>query len=96
MLVFVVMGKVGFGKMFLLVELVNVLIEVGFKVVFGDFEGCKSKDVCIFVVFVFINKVVSVLCNCGVFVIIIYCIFYSLVYDFEYEKIVEWLVENGE
>lgn len=94
--VFVVIGKVGLGKIFLLVELMKVLKEVGVDIVFGDWEGKKCKDCWILVILVLMNKVVLVLWNCGVFVIIIYCIFYMLVYDLEYECIVEWLVGEGD
>ncbi|MEJ5219079.1 AAA family ATPase [Cognatishimia sp. D5M38] len=91
-----VMGKAGSGKTLLLAELVNALTEAGLKVVSGDFEGRKSKDSRTLAVLAPTNKAASVLRNRGVPATTIHRILYSPVYDPEYEKIAEWLAENGE
>ena len=91
-----VMGKAGSGKTLLLAELVNALTEAGLKVVSGDFEGRKSKDTRNLAVLAPTNKAASVLRNRGVPATTIHRILYSPVYDPEYEKIAEWLAENGE
>ncbi|MGR3814126.1 MAG: ATP-dependent DNA helicase [Cognatishimia activa] len=91
-----VMGKAGSGKTLLLAELVNALTEAGLKVVSGDFEGRKSKDARTLAVLAPTNKAASVLRNRGVPATTIHRILYSPVYDPEYEKIAEWLAENGE
>lgn len=91
-----VMGKAGSGKTLLLAEMVNALTEAGLKVVSGDFEGRKSKDARTLAVLAPTNKAASVLRNRGVPATTIHRILYSPVYDPEYEKIAEWLAENGE
>lgn len=73
-----------------------VLKVVGVEIVLGDYEGKKCKEWCIVVILVLMNKVVFVLCMCGVFVMMIYCILYMLVYDLDYECIVDWLIGVGE
>lgn len=91
-----VMGKAGSGKTLLLAELVKELTEAGLKVVSGDFEGRKTKDNRTLAVLAPTNKAASVLRNRGVPATTIHRILYSPVYDPEYEKIAEWLAENGE
>ena len=91
-----VMGKAGSGKTLLLAELVKALTEAGLKVVSGDFEGKKTKDSRTLAVLAPTNKAASVLRNRGVPATTIHRILYSPVYDPEYEKIAEWLAENGE
>lgn len=91
-----VMGKAGSGKTLLLAELVKELTEAGLKVVSGDFEGRKTKDTRTLAVLAPTNKAASVLRNRGVPATTIHRILYSPVYDPEYEKIAEWLAENGE
>lgn len=91
-----VMGKAGSGKTLLLAELVNALTEAGLKVVSGDYEGKKTKDSRTLAVLAPTNKAASVLRNRGVPATTIHRILYSPVYDPEYEKIAEWLAENGE
>lgn len=91
-----VMGKAGSGKTLLLAELVKALIEAGMSVVSGDYESKKSKDSRTLAVLAPTNKAASVLRQRGVPATTIHRILYSPVYDPEYEKIAEWLAENGE
>ncbi|MBO9396485.1 ATP-dependent helicase [Shimia sp. R9_2] len=91
-----VTGKAGSGKTLLLSELVKALEEAGVDIVSGDFEGKKKKDRRTLAVLAPTNKAASVLRMRGVPATTIHRIIYTPVYDPEYEKIAEWLAENGE
>ena len=91
-----VMGKAGSGKTLLLAELVKELTEAGLKIVSGDYEAKRGKDNRSLAVLAPTNKAASVLRNRGVPATTIHRILYTPVYDPEYEKIAEWLAENGE
>lgn len=91
-----VMGKAGSGKTLLLAELVKALKEAGVSIVSGDYESKKALDKRTLAILAPTNKAASVLRNRGVPATTIHRILYSPVYDPEYEKIAEWLAENGE
>lgn len=91
-----VMGKAGSGKTLLLAELVKALEEAGVSIVSGDYESKKALDRRTLAILAPTNKAASVLRQRGVPATTIHRILYSPVYDPEYEKIAEWLAENGE
>jgi len=91
-----VMGKAGSGKTLLLAELVKALENAGVSIVSGDYEGKKALDRRTLAILAPTNKAASVLRMRGVPATTIHRILYSPVYDPEYEKIAEWLAENGE
>ena len=91
-----VMGKAGSGKTLLLAELVKALEEAGVSIVSGDYESKKALDRRMLAILAPTNKAASVLRQRGVPATTIHRILYSPVYDPEYEKIAEWLAENGE
>ncbi len=91
-----VTGKAGSGKTLLLAELVKTLEEAGVDIVSGDYEGKKRKDRRTLAVLAPTNKAASVLRMRGVPATTIHRIIYTPVYDPEYEKIAEWLADNGE
>ncbi len=91
-----VMGKAGSGKTLLLSELVKALQGAGLSIVSGDYEGKKDKERRSLAILAPTNKAASVLRMRGVPATTIHRILYSPVYDPEYEKIAEWLAENGE
>ena len=91
-----VMGKAGSGKTLLLSELVKALQDAGVSIVSGDYESKKALDRRTLAILAPTNKAASVLRMRGVPATTIHRILYSPVYDPEYEKIAEWLAENGE
>jgi exodeoxyribonuclease-5 len=91
-----VMGKAGSGKTLLLAELVKAMSEAGLSIVSGDYESKKAQDRRSLAILAPTNKAASVLRMRGVPATTIHRILYSPVYDPEYEKIAEWLAENGE
>lgn len=94
--VLAVTGKAGSGKTLLLAKLYKALEEAGVDVISGDYEGRKRKDRRTLAILAPTNKAASVLRNRGVPATTIHRILYSPVYDPEYEKIAEWLADNGE
>ncbi len=94
--VMAVIGKAGSGKTLLLAELTKALKEAGVSIVSGDWESKRKKDRRTLAVLAPTNKAASVLRNRGVPATTIHRILYTPVYDPEYEKIAEWLAENGE
>ncbi|KPA21706.1 ATP-dependent RecD-like DNA helicase [Shimia sp. SK013] len=91
-----VTGKAGSGKTLLLAEMVKALEAAGVDIVSGDYEGKKRKDRRTLAILAPTNKAASVLRMRGVPATTIHRIIYTPVYDPEYEKIAEWLAENGE
>lgn len=91
-----VTGKAGSGKTHLLAELVKALEGAGVDIVSGDYEGKRKKDKRTLAILAPTNKAASVLRMRGVPATTIHRIIYTPVYDPEYEKIAEWLAENGE
>ena len=94
--VFAVMGKAGSGKTLLLGQLYKALEAAGVDIVSGDYEGKKRKDRRTLAILAPTNKAASVLRLRGVPATTIHRILYTPVYDPEYEKIAEWLADNGE
>jgi len=93
--VLAVLGKAGSGKTMLLAELTKALMEAGVEIVSGDYEGRRRKDRRTLAILAPTNKAASVLRNRGVPATTIHRILYTPVYDPEYEKIAEWLADNG-
>ncbi len=91
-----VTGKAGSGKTLLLAELVKALEGAGVDIVSGDYEGKRKKDHRTLAILAPTNKAASVLRMRGVPATTIHRIIYTPVYDPEYEKIAEWLADNGE
>jgi exodeoxyribonuclease-5 len=91
-----VTGKAGSGKTLLLSELVKALEGAGVDIVSGDYEGKRKKDHRTLAILAPTNKAASVLRMRGVPATTIHRIIYTPVYDPEYEKIAEWLADNGE
>lgn len=91
-----VTGKAGSGKTLLLSELVKALEGAGVDIVSGDYECKRKKDHRTLAILAPTNKAASVLRMRGVPATTIHRIIYTPVYDPEYEKIAEWLTDNGE
>ncbi|MCP4821796.1 MAG: AAA family ATPase [Shimia sp.] len=91
-----VTGKAGSGKTHLLAEMVKALEGAGVDIVSGDYEAKRKKDHRTLAILAPTNKAASVLRMRGVPATTIHRIIYTPVYDPEYEKIAEWLAENGE
>ena len=91
-----VLGKAGSGKTLLLAKLVEALSGVGVDTISGDWEGRRRKDRRTLAILAPTNKAASVLRQRGVPATTIHRILYTPVYDPEYEKIAQWLVEGGE
>jgi len=90
-----VLGKAGSGKTRLLAHLVDALTEAGVDIVSGDYEGRRSKDRRTVAILAPTNKAASVLRAHGVPATTIHRILYTPLYDPEYQKIADWLAENG-
>ncbi len=90
-----VTGKAGSGKTLLLAEMVKAIEAAGVDIISGDYEGKKHKDRRTLAILAPTNKAASVLRMRGVPATTIHRIIYTPVYDPEYEKIAEWLAENG-
>lgn len=93
--VMAVIGKAGSGKTLLLAELARALREAGVKIVSGDWEGKQKRGGRSLAILAPTNKAASVLRTRGVPATTIHRILYTPVYDPEYEKIAEWLSEDG-
>lgn len=91
-----VIGKAGSGKTLLLAKLYEALEGAGVDIVSGDYEGKKSRNQRTLAILAPTNKAASVLRNRGVPATTIHRILYTPVYDPEYEKIAEWLVDGGD
>lgn len=91
-----VIGKAGSGKTLLLAKLYEALEQAGVDIVSGDYEGKKSRNQRTLAILAPTNKAASVLRNRGVPATTIHRILYTPVYDPEYEKIAEWLVDGGD
>ena len=94
--VMAVIGKAGSGKTMLLARLYKALEEAGVDVISGDWEGRKKKDRRTLAILAPTNKAASVLRNRGVPATTIHRILYTPVYDPEYEKVAEWLADQGD
>jgi len=92
--VFAMLGKAGTGKTVLLARLGRELREAGLTQVTGDIE-VRARGKLRFAIVAPTNKAASVLRNRGVEATTIHRIVYSPVYDPEYEKIAEWLRDDG-
>ena len=90
-----VLGKAGSGKTLLLAELTKALAAAGVDIVSGDYEGRRRKDRRTLAILAPTNKAASVLRNRGVAATTIHRILYTPLYDPEFEKIAEWLADNG-
>lgn len=93
--VMAVTGKAGSGKTLLLAELTKALKEAGAEIVSGDYESRKLRDRRSIAILAPTNKAASVLRLRGVPATTIHRILYTPVYDPEYEKIAQWLSEDG-
>ncbi len=93
--VMAVVGKAGSGKTLLLAELVRALADAGVDIVSGDWEGKRRKDRRTLAILAPTNKAASVLRLRGVPATTIHRILYTPVYDPEYERLAQWLAENG-
>ncbi len=91
-----VIGKAGSGKTLLLAKLYEALESAGVDIVSGDYEGKKNRNQRTLAILAPTNKAASVLRNRGVPATTIHRILYTPVYDPEYEKIAEWLVDGGD
>lgn len=91
-----IMGKAGSGKTMLLAQLTEAMEKAGCELVSGDYEPKTRRSKRRLAVLAPTNKAVSVLRNRGVPATTIHRILYTPVYDPEYEKIAEWLNNNGE
>lgn len=89
-------GKAGSGKTLLLAQLYRALEEAGVEIISGDYESKRSKKKRTLAILAPTNKAASVLRNRGVPATTIHRILYTPVYDPEYEKIAEWLTNDGE
>ncbi len=94
--VMALMGKAGSGKTLLLAELTKALEKAGVDIVSGDYEPKRKRDSRTLAVLAPTNKAASVLRMRGVPATTIHRILYTPVYDPEFEKIAEWLAENGD
>lgn len=94
--VMAVIGKAGSGKTMLLARLGEALAEAGVETISGDYESKRRKDKRTLAILAPTNKAASVLRNRRVPATTIHRILYTPVYDPEYEKIAEWLANNGE
>lgn len=91
-----VIGKAGSGKTLLLAELARALAELGVETVSGDYESRRRAEKRSLAILAPTNKAASVLRNRGVPATTIHRILYTPVYDPEYERIAEWLVNDGD
>ncbi len=94
--VMALVGKAGSGKTLLLAELYKELANAGVEVVSGDYESRRRKDKRTLAILAPTNKAASVLRLRGVPATTIHRILYTPVYDPEYERIAEWLANDGE
>ncbi len=93
--VMALVGKAGSGKTLLLAELYRELEAAGVELVSGDFESRRRRDRRSLAILAPTNKAASVLRLRGVPATTIHRILYTPVYDPEYERIAEWLI-NGD
>ncbi len=94
--VMAVVGKAGSGKTLLLAALYRALDEAGVDIISGDYEPRRRKDRRTLAILAPTNKAASVLRMRGVPATTIHRILYTPVYDPEYERIAEWLNDQGE
>lgn len=94
--VMALLGKAGSGKTLLLAELTKALEALGVDIVSGDYEAKRKRDARTLAVLAPTNKAAFVLRMRGVPATTIHRILYTPVYDPEFEKIAEWLAENGD
>lgn len=94
--VLAILGKAGTGKTVLLAKLGEALKDAGATQITGDFEPRKKRDRRTVAILAPTNKAASVLRQRGVPATTIHRILYTPVYDPEYEKIAEWLAQDGE
>jgi exodeoxyribonuclease-5 len=94
--VMALLGKAGSGKTLLLAELYKELVRAGVNVVSGDYESRRGKDRRTLAILAPTNKAASVLRLRGVPATTIHRILYTPVYDPEYQRIAEWLADDGE
>lgn len=92
--VFAILGKAGSGKTRLLADLGRALSEAGIEQISVDHD-IKRSGKQTFAIVAPTNKAASVLRNRGVEATTIHRVIYTPVYDPEYEKIAEWLQEDG-
>ena len=90
-----ILGKAGSGKTMLLAALTRALRNAGVETVSGDYEPRHRKERRTLAVLAPTNKAASVLRTRGVPATTIHRIIYTPVYDPEYEKIAQWLSEDG-
>lgn len=93
--VMAVLGKAGSGKTMLLAALTRALGDAGVEPVSGDYEGRRRRERRTLAILAPTNKAASVLRNRAVPATTIHRILYTPVYDPEYEKIAQWLAEDG-
>ncbi|MDU9005867.1 ATP-dependent DNA helicase [Sedimentitalea todarodis] len=94
--VMALVGKAGSGKTLLLAELYNEMERAGVDVVSGDYESRRNKSKRSLAILAPTNKAASVLRLRGVPATTIHRILYTPVYDPEYERIAEWLANDGD
>ncbi len=93
--VMALVGKAGSGKTLLLAELYRALQACGVELISGDYESRRRKEKRSLAILAPTNKAASVLRLRGVPATTIHRILYTPVYDPDYERIAEWLVNDG-
>ena len=94
--VIAVTGKAGSGKTVLLARLAEALAGAGLVTVTPDWESTKYRRARSVAVLAPTNKAASVLRAKGVAATTIHRILYTPVYDPEFQKIAEWIEEQGD
>ena len=90
-----VVGRAGSGKTMLLSRLCLALEDAGVQIVTGDYESRQRRDCRRLAILAPTNKAASVLRGNGVPATTIHRVLYTPIYDPEYEKVAEWLADNG-
>ncbi|MGB0410233.1 MAG: ATP-dependent DNA helicase [Pikeienuella sp.] len=88
-------GKAGSGKTVLLTQIAEALEASGLDPIGGDYEPGRKRTRRSFAVLAPTNKAASVLRARGVQATTLHRIMYIPVYDPEYERIAQWLSEDG-
>ena len=90
-----VIGRAGSGKTMLLTDLVARVKESGVRLILPDYFKVDKENRRTLSILAPTNKAASVLRNRGVPATTIHRVLYTPLYDPEYEKIADWLVDGG-